>query len=100
MDNSLEPTTDTIAMAKEDLKAGRILDGMGGYSCYGLIENRDIVVSESLVPIGLVKDAVLTRSVRKDAPLRLDDLQLPENTVTRLWRENHQTAPCANADQP
>jgi predicted homoserine dehydrogenase-like protein len=100
MDNSMEPIVDTIAVAKKDLEAGKVLDGMGGYCYYGLIENRDVVVHERLVPIGLVKGAVLTRPVRKDAPLRLDYLQLPENTVTRLWGEAHQPVPRAGAGQP
>jgi predicted homoserine dehydrogenase-like protein len=99
MDNTMEPIADTIAVAKKDLEAGSVLDGMGGYCYYGLIENRNTVVSESLVPIGLVKDAVLTRPIRRDAPLRLDDLQLPENTVTQLWRETHQPVPSADAGQ-
>jgi predicted homoserine dehydrogenase-like protein len=100
MDNSMEPIVDTIAVAKKDLEAGKVLDGMGGYCCYGLIENRDTVVRESLVPVGLVKDAVLTRAVRKDDPFRLDDLQLPENTVTRLWRETHRPALGSGAGRP
>lgn len=93
MDNSMDPVADTITVAKKDLEAGSVIDGMGGYCCYGLIENRDVVVSESLVPIGLVKGAVVTRSVRKDTPIRLGDLQLPDNCVTQLWRETLKPSP-------
>jgi len=36
------PTCDTIAFAKRDLKVGERLDGMGGFTCYGLVDRYDV----------------------------------------------------------
>ena len=32
------PVCDTVSIAKRDLKAGERLDGMGGFTCYGLVD--------------------------------------------------------------
>jgi predicted homoserine dehydrogenase-like protein len=33
--------SETVAVAKKDLKAGEYLDGIGGYTVYGLIDTYD-----------------------------------------------------------
>ena len=40
-----------ITVAKRDLKAGETLDGIGGFMCYGLIDNQPACAG--LLPIGL-----------------------------------------------
>lgn len=73
----LEPTygfrTNVIAYAKRDLEAGETLDGIGGYTCYGLIENVEDGSGDGL-PVCLAEDITLTRDVPEDERLTLDDV--------------------------
>lgn len=84
--------SDTIAIAKRDLKTEEILDGIGGYTCYGLIENREITRKERFLPIGLSKGARVKRTVKKDQPITFDDVEIDEDQfVFRLWRLQEKT---------
>ena len=71
------PVCDTIAYAKKDLKAGEVLDGMGGFTCYGLVERFDICHRENFVPIALSLDCRLVRDVAKDRAITYSDVELP-----------------------
>jgi len=42
-----------LTMAKRDLRAGEVLDGIGGFTCYGTIDNAEVVRREQLLPMGL-----------------------------------------------
>jgi predicted homoserine dehydrogenase-like protein len=53
------------------------LDGLGGYTTYGLAENADVAASERLLPMGLTEGCILTRVVPRDAVLTYDDVELP-----------------------
>lgn len=55
--------------AKRDLKQGEVLDGLGGYTCYGLIEN-----GLDGLPICLANDVVLKRDIRVDEKIGWDDV--------------------------
>jgi predicted homoserine dehydrogenase-like protein len=46
------PICDVIAVAKKDLRAGETLDGIGGFTCYGTIDNSDVTRRENLLPMG------------------------------------------------
>lgn len=85
----LEPThgirTNVVAYAKRDLRAGEVLDGIGGYACYGQIENVDEAVLEGL-PICLAHDVPLLRDVRMDERIGIADVDLPrERADVRLF---------------
>jgi len=68
--------------AKTDLKKDTVLDGIGGYHLYGVLEK-----PENL-PIGLSKDTVLKRKKKKDEPIGWDDVEFPENDPRLvLWKE-------------
>ncbi len=69
---------EVFAMAKRDLKPGEILDGIGGFTVYGVIENSHEVRSQNLLPIGLSKSCVLKKSVEKDSPITLSDVSIPK----------------------
>ena len=77
----LQPTsgliTNVYAYAKKDLQAGEILDGIGGYSAYGLIENCADNRALPGLPICLADGPSLRRPLKKDAKIRLEDLNLP-----------------------
>ena len=88
------PTCDVIALAKRDLEAGERLDGVGGFTCYGSIENTDVARRENLLPIGLTDNCMLVRDVAKDAALTFDDVTLPpDRDCDRLWREQVERFP-------
>ncbi len=72
-----EPVCDVLTMAKRDLRAGEVLDGIGGFTCYGTIDNAEVVRREQLLPMGLSQDCRLTRRVPKDQPISYDDVELP-----------------------
>lgn len=79
---------DVLTVAKRDLEAGTTLDGIGGFTCYGLIDDAETCHRERLLPMGLCEGCRLTRDVGKDEPVRYDDVELPEGrAVHRLRRE-------------
>lgn len=84
------PVCDAVAVAKRSLKAGEILDGLGGFTCYSLIDNYETVRHENALPMGVSKGCCLKRSVPKDQILTYDDVRLPKNRLRdRLRREQH-----------
>jgi predicted homoserine dehydrogenase-like protein len=95
------PVTEVIAQAKRDLRAGETLDGIGGFTVYGMLENCATAREERLVPMGLTDGAVLLRDVPIDAALTFDDIRLPDGTLAAaLWAEQADhiglTAPMAS----
>lgn len=70
--------SEVFAVAKQDLKSGDTLDGIGGSSFYGLIDRYEVAREQNLLPIGLAKGAKVTRSVKKDTPIKYDDVRLKE----------------------
>jgi predicted homoserine dehydrogenase-like protein len=82
------PVVEVITLAKTDLKAGKVLDGLGGYDTYGQCENAGTARQENLLPIGLAEGAILKRDLPRDAVLTFDDVEFPEdNLVLQLYRE-------------
>jgi len=75
------PVCEVATIAKRDLEAGEELDGIGGYTCYGLIDNLETARRDDVVPIGLVAGARLTRPVAQDQPIRYTDVVLPEGRL-------------------
>lgn len=75
------PVCDTMAVAKRDLKAGERLDGMGGYTCYGLIDTYDNCRRDDYLPMALSVDCRLKRDVAKDRPISYRDVELPAGRV-------------------
>ena len=61
-------------MAKRDLKAGEELDGIGGFTCYGAIENSDVCRAGNLLPMGLSQGCHLKRDVPRDYAITYDDV--------------------------
>jgi predicted homoserine dehydrogenase-like protein len=75
------PVCDVIAMAKRGLKAGEELDGIGGFTCYGTIENSDVCQAGNLLPMGLSQGCRLKRDVPRDYAITYDDVELPEGRL-------------------
>lgn len=72
-----KPICDVLTMAKRDLKSGDTLDGIGGFTCYGLIENADVAVRDDLLPMGLSEGCRLKHDVPKDQAISYPDVELP-----------------------
>lgn len=80
--------TDVTAYAKRDLREGEILDGIGGYCCYGLIENRGDQVSPGL-PICVCEGARLRRGVRRGQRIGTSDVDLHDaEPAVALYRQS------------
>jgi len=82
INNSTNPRTKTIAVAKFDLKKGQKLDGIGGNLVYGNIDK--IESSDGFLPVGLSDGAILKNDIHQDQPIKLIDVDLPDNAATRL----------------
>ena len=82
------PVCEAAAFAKRDLKAGETLDGMGGFTCYGLIDSAETCSSAGLLPMALSVGCRLRCDVPVDAPIRYQDVMLPAGrTCDRLRAE-------------
>jgi predicted homoserine dehydrogenase-like protein len=81
------PICEVIAMAKCNLKAGECLDGIGGFTCYGVLENVEVSMKENFLPMGLNEGCRLKKDVSKDQPISYDDIELPAGRLCDKLRE-------------
>jgi predicted homoserine dehydrogenase-like protein len=84
------PVCDALAVAKRDLKAGEILDGLGGFTCYTLIDNYDISRQENALPIGVSEGCRLKRNISKDMLITYKDVELPKDRLCDKLRQEQQ----------
>lgn len=85
------PTVEVVTVAKQDLAAGTVLDGLGGYHYYGEAEKASVTREERLLPVGVAEGCRLLRDVAKDEVLTYDDVELPEGRlVDQLRREQEE----------
>ncbi len=84
------PRVDVVATAKQDLKAGHTVDGLGGYDTYGVAESTAATRAEGLLPMGVAEGCVLTRDVPKDAVLTYADVTLPAGRLVDQLREEQE----------
>lgn len=80
------PVADVFAVAKQDLKAGDKIDGIGGFSCYGMLDNADLVRRENLLPMGLADGCRLTRDIDKDEPIPQSAVERPSGRLSDQLR--------------
>jgi predicted homoserine dehydrogenase-like protein len=66
--------TNVYAYAKRDLHTGEVLDGIGGYCCYGQIENTEQEHTAPGLPIALAHEVTLRRNIAKHQRILLDDV--------------------------
>lgn len=86
LNNNTQPTFSAAAIAKRDLNAGEIITrGIGSYQVRGIAV--EIAKNKNHVPIGLLSDAVLIRSVKEGQTLTFDDVRLPDCLAVRAWKE-------------
>jgi predicted homoserine dehydrogenase-like protein len=75
------PVCDVITVAKQDLKDGEVLDGIGGFTCYGAIENSEVCREENFLPMGLSQGCRLKRNVSRDEAITYADVDLPRDRL-------------------
>jgi predicted homoserine dehydrogenase-like protein len=77
---------EVAAGTKRPLKAGQVVDGIGGDCVYGLIDSAEAAKAERLVPLGLLAGARLTRDVDVDHVLTYDDVEIDTSTTISQLR--------------
>ena len=92
------PVCEVMTCAKRDLKAGEVLDGIGGFMTYGVLENRDVFESAEFLPMGLSDGCRVMRDVVRDEPLSRADVEIPAGRlVDRLRAEQTRVFPVTAA---
>ena len=82
------PTAECVAVAKRDLAAGETLDGSGGKTVVGMIEQANTAHDHALLPLGLAERVRVTRAVPRGQALTYADVELDESLLSvRLRRE-------------
>jgi predicted homoserine dehydrogenase-like protein len=77
--------SDTVTIAKKDLKKGERLDRIGGYTVYGSIEEHKVAMKENLVPIGLIdENTKVLKDIKKGEFITYDMLEL--DTTTTIYK--------------
>ncbi|MFT4400669.1 NAD(P)H-dependent oxidoreductase [Bacillus sp. SW14] len=94
------PISDTVAVAKRDMKAGEALDGIGGYSVRGVLETHQDLKRNNHIPIGLISgNVVAKKDIRQGQFLTTDDVELdPTTTVWKLRSLQDSLFPAETAD--
>lgn len=82
------PVCEVITVAKHDLRKGELLDGIGGFTCYGVLENSKVCRAENLLPMGLSEGCRLKRNIKKDDAVAFDDIDRPlDRLADKIWAE-------------
>jgi predicted homoserine dehydrogenase-like protein len=88
------PRCEVIAIAKRTLRRGDVLDGLGGFDTYGVIDTVTRARAERCLPMGLAGGCTLRNDIAQDAPLTEDDVTTPSGrTSDRLWKEQRELPP-------
>jgi predicted homoserine dehydrogenase-like protein len=94
------PRVEVVAVAKTNLRAGEVIDGLGGYKTYGQCETAAITAAERLLVIGVAEGCVLTRDVPQDAVLSRDDVTVPQGRLIDQLRAEQDAAFSHHAATP
>src|SRR5690606_36410779 len=82
------PTCDAIAIAKQDLQPGYMIDGFGGFAAYALIDNYATSVNEGCLPMGVADGCIVRTQIKKDRPIHYKDVDLPAGRLVDKLRED------------
>lgn len=79
---------DVVATAKNDIQAGEMLDGEGGYFVYGKLMDAKESVRRGCVPLGLCSHARLLHDVKEGQPVTWDDIEYnPDSLAIKVRKE-------------
>lgn len=80
--------SDTVTVAKKDLKKGETLEGIGGKSVFGTITSHLDQKTRNLLPIAMItKKTTLKCDVKKDELITFDMVNLEENHIITKLRK-------------
>lgn len=85
--NSPTLISECITVAKKDLKAGEILDGIGEYCYRACIELHSVARKEGMLPVGLAKGARLRCDVKRDEVITYDMVDLEGDSILYQLRK-------------
>jgi predicted homoserine dehydrogenase-like protein len=80
------PVCEVMTVSKRDLRAGEVLDGIGGFTCYGVLDNREAFQAGGFLPMGLSDGCQLLRDMRRDEPIAYRDVELPAGRLADTLR--------------
>jgi predicted homoserine dehydrogenase-like protein len=84
------PKCEVVTVAKRDLRAGETIDGIGGFTVYGLIDNATSARAADALPMGLADGCVLRHAVARDSVIARADVVMPPARLSdQLWAEQH-----------
>ncbi|HEX7560784.1 MAG TPA: hypothetical protein VF347_01210, partial [Candidatus Humimicrobiaceae bacterium] len=63
------------------------IDGIGGFSVYGLIDRYEAAARENLLPIGLSDSCVLKNDKAVDEPVSINDVEYDQVTLLAQLRK-------------
>ncbi|MGH3642512.1 MAG: NAD(P)H-dependent oxidoreductase [Mycobacterium sp.] len=72
---------DVMALTKKDLKAGEVIDEIGGECTAGRVEKASIVKSGGYLPFALARGAKVKRDIPAGDYLRYDDVELRDENA-------------------
>lgn len=79
------PISETVAVAKKDIKKDETLDGIGGYCVRGVLETHEEMEKEAHIPIGLISGKVVAKKfIKAGTFITEEDVELDENTS--VWQ--------------
>ncbi|MDG2473899.1 MAG: hypothetical protein P8M50_01300 [Paracoccaceae bacterium] len=84
-------TSDVIAVSKSYLKAGRILDGEGGFSVWGKLCPAKISLQFGYLPIGLANNVKLKKDIQPNTPLKWSDINIEKSSKATELRLKMET---------
>ena len=80
------PYADVLTAAKRDLKAGEVLDGIGGFHAYGMVDEIAISREGNCLPMSLIEGCTLKRDIPQDEIITYDDVDVPEGRLCDALR--------------
>jgi predicted homoserine dehydrogenase-like protein len=80
------PRAEVLTYAKTDLEKGDILDGIGGFTCYGMIDNIGPAREDDALPMGMTDGCVMRRDVSRDTLITWSDVTIPPNRLIDTLR--------------
>jgi predicted homoserine dehydrogenase-like protein len=85
MDNSANPTITVVPLAKRAIAAGTYIEnGIGSFDFRGICVR--IADHPRMLPIGLLRRAVLRRKVEPGQLLAFDDVELEDSLAVQVWQ--------------
>jgi predicted homoserine dehydrogenase-like protein len=85
------PSCDVVTVAKRDLRRGEVLDGIGGFTCYGVIENTDVSRHDLLLPMGLSAGCELIVDIPADSAIGYEHVRVPPGRLVDELRAEQES---------